>query len=278
MIQTNKIIILIFFLLIFGCSKKDTKVIIVEETDIELQMIQSYNDGMKALERRDAIFAAKKFNEAELLYPQSLWAAKSALMAAYSYYSQNYYDDAFFELKRFQELYPNDLNIKYVHYLEAICYYETIIDEKKDLEPLMQAKKKFEFIIITYPNSDFALDAEYKLDLIQDILAAKEIYLGKHYIKKEKWVAAINRFKTVVNDYDTTVYVEEALHRLVEIHYRIGLIEESQKYANLLGYNYQSGKWYKESYKVFNKNYGKPIKKIKKDKISIRKKIKAIFD
>jgi outer membrane protein assembly factor BamD len=199
-------------------------------------------------------------------------------MAAYSYYSQDYFGDAIYELERFIKTYPYDSKIDYAHFLLAMCHYESIVDEKKDLRPLLKAQKKFKFIVKEYPDTDFALDSQFKLDLIFDILASKEMYIGKHYIKKEKWVAAINRYKTVVNDYGTTIYVEEALHRLVEIYYKIGLTEESKKYAALLGYNYLSGEWYKQSYRVFNKNYSNKTSKIKKKGNFITRKFKALFD
>ena len=142
----------------------------------------------------------------------------------------------------------------------------------------MEATKRFELIKKKYPNSDFALDAEFKINLIEDVLSSKEMYIAKHYIKKEKWIPAINRLKIIVNDYDTTIYVEEALLRLTEIYYKIGLVEESKKYAVLLGYNYLSGEWYKQSYKIFNKSYEDTVKKIKKEKKkSIFKKLKSIF-
>jgi len=273
-----RICLVVLFIFLFSCSK-DKKVEIIEEESLELQMINSYKEGLKAFKDGDVLFAAKKFNEAELLYPQSEWAPKSALMAAYSYYSQDYYGDAIYELERFIKKYSYDPKIDYAHFLLAMCYYESIVDEKKDLGPLLKAEEKFKFIIKNYPETDFALDAKFKIDLIYDILASKEMYIGKHYIKKEKWIAAINRFKTVVNEYETTIYVEEAIHRLVEIYYKIGLIDQSKKYANLLGYNYQSGKWYAESYKVFNKNYKSPFKKVKKKKRNfIIKKFKSLFD
>ena len=180
----KKILLFILILFIFSCSQKE-KVSIIKEKDVELQMIESFKEGYKELEDGDVLFAAKKFNEAELLYPQSDWAPKAALMAAYAYYSQDYYFDAIYELQRFIKTYPNHKNISYAHFLLGICYYENIVDEKKDLEPLLNAKKKFEFIIEKYPNTDFALDAEYKLDLIQDFLASKEMYIAYHYIKKK---------------------------------------------------------------------------------------------
>ena len=273
------ILIILIFLFLNSCSNDKKKIDIIEEEDIELQMIDSYKEGIKALEEGDILFAAKKFNEAELVYPQSDWAPKSALMSAYSYYIQDYYGDAIFELNRFIKTYPKDLRLSYAHFLLGMCYYEQIIDEKKDLGPILKAKEKFNYNLKKYPSTDFALDAQFKLDLINDILASKEMYIGKHYVKKQKWIPAINRFKTIVNNYETTVYVEEALFRLVEIYYLLGLTDESQKYAKLLGYNYLSSRWYKESYRIFNKNYESPSEKIKKKKRNfIIRKFKSIFN
>ena len=271
----NNLFRLIIILLLISCSKQE-KVSIVKEKNIETQMIEAFKQGYEELENGDVLFAAKKFNEAELLYPQSDWAPRAALMAAYSYYSQDYYYDAEYELKRFLKIYPNQPNISYAHYLLGMVYYEKIVDEKKDLEPLLMAEKKFKFVEKNYPNSDFALDASYKLDLIQDYLASKEMYIGVHYIKKKKWIAAINRFKNVVNNYQETAFIDEALHRLVELHYKIGLINESQKYASLLGYNYKSSEWYTKSYKIFNENYKSNIE-IKKEKEGIFKKFKRLL-
>ena len=271
----NNLIRLIIILLLISCSKQE-KVSVVQEKNIETQMIEAFKEGYEELENGDVLFAAKKFNEAELLYPQSDWAPKAALMAAYSYYSQDYYYDAEYELKRFLKIYPNQKDIPYAHYLLGMVYYEKIVDEKKDLEPLLMAEKKFKFIEKNYPNSDFALDASYKLDLIQDYLASKEMYIGIHYMKKKKWIAAINRFKNVVNNYQETAFIDEALHRLVELYYNIGLIEESQKYASLLGYNYKSSEWYTKSYKIFNENYKSNLE-IKREKEGIFKKFKKLL-
>jgi outer membrane protein assembly factor BamD len=239
-------------------------------------MIDAFQIGYEELINGDTLYAAKKFNEAELLFPQSQWAAKAALMAGYTYYSDNYYGDAIFEIERYLKTYPNHKNVDYAHFLLAMCYYENIVDEKKDLEPLLLSKQKFEFILENYPDTDFAQDAKFKINLIQDVLASKEMYIGKYYLKKEKWVAAINRFKTIINKYETTIYVEEALHRLVEANYKIGLVDEAEKYANLLGYNYESSQWYEQSYKIFNKDY-KSLHEIKKDKQSVFKRFKKLF-
>ena len=270
-------IILLIFL--NTCSKKEEKISIIKEKELNLQMIDAYKEGIKAFNEGDMLFAAKKFNEAEILYPQSEWAPRSILMAAYSYYYHDYYFDAISELERFIKKHPEHERINYAHFLLAICYYEQIVDEKKDIEPLLNAQKEFKFIIKNYPNSDFALDAKFKLDLTNDVLASKEIFLGRYYLKREKWIAAINRFKYVVEHYDTTVYIEESLHRLVEVHYKLGLIDEAEKYANLLGYNYQSSDWYKASYAILNKDYKDPIKKINEKKGNfIIRKFKGLFE
>ena len=270
--------LIIFFLFLSSCSGSSEKnVSIIEEDDLDLQMIAAYREGVKALEDGDVYYAAKKFNEAELLYPQSHWAPKSILMASFAYYMQAYYKNAADEINRFIKKYPKNKNLDYAYYLLAMCHYESIIDEKKDLKPLLQARDSFRLVIEKFPLTDFAIDAKYKLGLINDLLAAKEMYIARHYIKKEKWIPAINRLKIVVDDYNTTIYIEEALHRLVEIHYRIGLINEAKKYANTLGYNYLSSKWYKESYRVFNKDYKIERKTSKKEKKRLRDRIKSFF-
>ena len=277
----SKHIIFLFIYIIFivSCSKDKSKVDqVLLEQDVEAEMILAYKEGMKELEKGDALYASRKFDEAEILFPQSIWAAKASLMSAYALYSQNYYDDAIFNLERHIKNYPKDKDLVYAHYLIAICYFEQLYDEKKDLKPLVKAREKFEHILKKYPNTDYAIDAKWKMGLIVDQMAAKEMYIGRYYMKMEKWIAAINRFKFVVKYYDTTVYIEEALHRLVEIYYKIGLVEDAQKIAATLGYNYGSGEWYKNSYRIFNKSY-KTAKITKKKKDSfIRKKFKKLFE
>ena len=260
----------------FSCSKDIAKKPIITEKSIELQMLESYQDGLKELEKGDVIYAAKKFNEAETLFPQSEWAPKAALMAAYAYYSQSYYADAIFEIERFIKIYPRHKNIDYAYYLLSLSHYEQIIDEKKDLQSITKAKKNFEYLLKKYPDTEYALDAEFKMDMVNDILASKEMYIGRYYFERKKWIPAINRFKTVLKVYDTTIYIEEALHRLVEVHYTLGLEDEAKKYANLLGYNYQSSKWYEKSYSVFNKSYEK--KKNKEKNSFVIKKFKSLFE
>ena len=277
----NIFLILIIILLSVSCSNEKVKKSVIIEKSLDLQVQEAYQEGKKSLEEGDVLFAAKKFNEAEILFPQSKWAPKSSLMAAYSYYSQDYYSDAIMELDRFIRVYPLNKNLDYAHYLLALCYYEQIVDEEKDVGSMTNAKDNFNIVINKYPNTEYAIDSIFKVDLIDDILASKEMYIGRYYFEKQKWIAAINRFRTVVDNYETTVYTEEALHRLVEIHYRIGLENEAKKFAKLLGYNYQSSKWYEQSYMIFDKKYEKNrnslIKKNNKTK-GIIKKFKSLIN
>tara|TARA_X000001036_G_scaffold414522_1_gene429822 strand:- start:34 stop:894 length:861 start_codon:yes stop_codon:yes gene_type:complete len=276
----NFLVIILITFLLYSCSKKE-RVTILQEKDLNEQMIELYEEAYVEFLEGDALYSAKKFNEAELIFPQSEWAPIAALMSAYVYYSDDYYSDSIYELERYLKVYPKHKDRDYAHFLLAMCYYENIIDEKRDLGPLLKSKKEFEFVIKEYPNTDFAEDAKFKIGLITDRLAGKEMYIGRHYLKGQKWIPAINRFKNVLENYQTTVYVEEAIHRLVETYYIIGLESESKKYANLLGYNYQSSDWYKASYKVFNKDYNFSEKKFsktkKKDKRSLFKKFIGKF-
>ena len=269
--------VILIFVLIISCSKKEKKVEVLKEKNLETQMIEVYNQAIVELERGDVIYAGKKFSEAELLYPQSVWAPRAVLMSAYGYFTQGYFSDAINELERFLIKYKYHPNTDYAYYLLALCHYDQIVDEKKDLKEIIEAKKYFELIINEFPNTEYANDSKFKLELIIEIMASKEMYLARYYTQREKWIPAINRYKKVVNEYDKTIYIEEALHRLVELHYRIGLIEEAKKYASLLGYNYQSSQWYESSYRIFDKKY--ETKRIKKDSKNntILKKFKKLF-
>ena len=267
-------------LLIFNasCKNKDTSKLIIVDEELDIQMIKAYKEGLELLNKGDGLGASKKFSDAELLYPQSIWAPRSSLMSAYSLYSSMYFMDAVYEAERFLKVYPKHEREVYAYYLLAISYYDQIIDEKKDLNPLIKAKANFEIVIDKYPNSDFAFDSKLKLEAIQEILASKEMYTAKYYFEREKWIPAINRYKNVINKYQTTIYVEEALHRLVEIHYIIGLEDEAKKYAVLLGYNYKSSEWYEESYKVFNRDYEKiSIRKKNKNKKTVLEKLRSLI-
>ena len=273
----NRFILILLLVIFTSCSKEKLKVSAIKEKSLDGQVLEAYTEGLDSLRGGDVLFAAQKFNEAEMLFPQSEWAPKSALMAAYSYYSQDYLDDAIAELNRFLKIYPLSENNDYALYLLANSYYEKIVDEKKDLQSILSAKKNFSRVSKEFPNTEYALDSEFKIDLINDVLASKEMYVGRYYFDRKKWIPAINRFRTIIDDYDTTIYVEEALHRLVEVHYKIGLTNEAEKYAQILGYNYKSSKWYEKSYAVFNKDYErKRIKKEKKKK-SFISKVKSLF-
>ena len=274
----SSIILLIFIIFFNSCAKEDLKENLITEKSLDLQVFEVYSEGMKSLQEGDVIFAAKKFNEAEILFPQSEWAPKSALMAAYSYYTQDYYFETILELERFLRIYPNYKNIDYAYYLLGISHYEQIIDEKKDLQSIMNAKYYFNYIIKNFPDTEYSIDSEFKIGLIEDILASKELYIGRYYLEKKKWIPAINRFRNIVDNYETTIYTEEALHRLVEVYYILGLKDEAKKYAKLLGYNYESSEWYQQSYKIFNKKYEINKQNREKNKNSILKKAKSLFN
>jgi len=281
----NKFFIILLFFGLISCSNKE-KISEIKEQDIQKQMIALFDEGYSEFLNGDTLYAAKKFNEAELIFPQSECAPVAALMTAYVCYSDDYYRDAISELERFLKVYPNHKDIDYAYFLLAMCYYENIVDEKRDLDPLIKSRDTFKYVVKNFPTTDFATDAKFKINLINDRLAGKEMYIARHYLKSKKWIPAINRFKNVVENYQTTVYVEEALHRLVETYFILGLEEESKKYAKLLGYNYKSSDWYKASYKVFNKDYEFSVKKFeqikKRDKDSIFRrfvgKFKNIFN
>ena len=263
-----------------SCAKDKKEISQIKEINQEKELVNTYSEGMVAIEEADYFIASKKFLESEMLFPQSVWAPKSALMAAYSDYMMDNYSSAKFNLERYMSTYPQHKDLAYAHYLLAMCYYENIVDETTDQEPILNAKQQFEIVVKQYGKTDFAIDAKFKLSLLNDILASKEMYIGRHYVKSKKWIAAINRFKTVLIKYETTVYVEEAIHRLVEIHYYVGLNDEANKYAKLLGYNYLSSKWYKSSYELLNKDYkSKKLRKnSSKDRMGIIKAFKKLFE
>ena len=272
------ILLLLLISFLNACSKDKIKESQIIEKDLDLQVLEAYQEGLASLEEGDVIFAAKKFNEAEILFPQSIWAPKSALMAAYSYYSQDYYGDAIAELDRFIKIYPYDKNLDYAYYLLGTSHYEQIVNEEKDLQSMTEAKKNFTIVINNFPKTEYSLDANFKLDLINQVLASKEMYIGRYYFEKKKWIASINRFLNVINNYNETIYIEEALYRLVEMYYILGLESESKKYAQLLGYNYNSSEWYKKSYKLFNASYKEKEKKIKNNKSKIIQKVKSLLN
>ena len=267
--------LLLIFFLIISCSKEEPELNIPASTD---QSFVIYKEAIEAMKKGNYLRASEKFSEAELILPKIEFSSKALLMSSYCLYLINFYEDATVNLERFISQYPADKNLAYAQYLIAITLYEQILDEKKDIEPLVKAKKKIEFFLKNFPNTEYALDLKFKLDLVNNQLAAKEMYIAKYYIKTQKWIPAINRLKFIVSDFSKTVFVEEALHRLVEVYYRIGLPEEAKVAAAILGYNYNSSEWYEQSYKILNKSY-KLTKKneINKDMGLIKKTIKKIL-
>ena len=268
---------LIFVILIFfitnNCAKKES----IYELKNQADPYKLYEEGFDSFNKGDYFYAEKKFSEAELNFKIIEFAAKSAIMSSYSLYGINFYTESLENLNRYLRKYPADKNIIYAHYLIAIIHYEQISDEKKDLKPLLEASKKIDFFLKEFPDSDYAIDLKFKKDLIQNQLAAKELYVAKYYISVQKWVPAINRLKKIIEEYERTVFIEEALHRLVEINYYLGLEKEAKKYAKILGYNYNSGEWFEQSYKVLNKDYKiKDRAEIKKDSNFLKKIIKKI--
>ncbi len=269
-------LIIILFPFFSFCSKKD---VLYQPSD-KVDPYVIYKEGLEAFENNDFFYAEKKFSEAEINFEKPELAAKSAIMSSFSLYGINFYKEAEKNLQRFIEIYPADKNIIYAHYLLAIIYFEQISDERKDLEPLLKAEEKINEFLKLYPDTDYAVDLKFKSDLIQNQLAAKELFVAKYYISVKKWVPAINRLKNIVNTYDSTIFIEEALHRLVEIHYHLGLEAEAKKYTKILGYNFNSSEWFEQSYKILNKNYvlkkKEVSKKDKKDNGIINKIIKMI--
>ena len=269
MILRRLTLAIILSFLVLSCSK-DKKIVYEPSTKVDAFAI--YEEGLKAFEINDFFYASKKFSEAELNFKNIDLAAKSAIMSSFSLYGINFYTEALENLNRYLKKYPADRNVIYAHYLIAIIYFEQISDEKKDLAPLIKANNKIDFFLKSYPNSEYAMDLRFKKDLIQNQLAAKELFVARFYISTKKWVPAINRLKVIVKDYDQTIFIEEALHRLVEINFHLGLEEEAKKYANILGYNYNSSEWFEQSYKILNKDYKiKNLSKSKKEKGFIEK-------
>ena len=274
--MVNKLLFLITILfLLLGCSKENEPIYIAAQKEDPSKL---YTIALEAMDKRDFFFAQKKFFEAERNFKNVDFAAKSSLMGSFCLYGINFYSQALDNLDRYLKTYPADKNIEYAHYLIAIIYFEQISDEKKNIQPLLKAKQKIDFFIKEYSYTEYALDLMFKKDLIQNQLAAKELFVAKHYISLQKWVPAINRLKIIVKKYDKTIFIEEALHRLVEIHYHLGLENEAKSFAKILGYNYNSSEWYEQSYKILNKSYVMVDRKKKKTDSLIKKMLKKIYD
>ena len=249
--QSSLITVIILALSLFSCSKNEP---IYQPTE-KNNPYTLYQEGYVAFEKNDFFFANKKFLEAEASFENLDQAAKAAIMSCFSLYGINFYDEALNNLDRFLKTYRANENVIYAEYLKAIIYFEQMSDEKKDIKPLLDAKQQINFFINKYPDTDYSIDLKFKKDLVENQLAAKELFVAKYYISVQKWIPAINRLKIILKQYDKTVFIEEALHRLVEINFHIGLENEAKKYAKILGYNYNSSEWFKQSYKILNKDY-----------------------
>lgn len=230
-------------LLAGGCSSDDDEMVYEERPVDEL-----YNEAMDAMEVGNFRSASELFDEVERQHPYSPWATKAQLMAAYAFYQGEQYDEAVAALDRFIQLHPANPDVPYAHYLKGLCYYEQISDVTRDQEMTELARKSFEELVSRYPDSEYSRDGKLKLDLIYDHLAGKEMTIGRYYLNQGHYLASINRFKRVIELYQTTTHVPEALHRLVEAYAALGLDEEARKTAAVLGYNFPGSEWYIDSY------------------------------
>lgn len=212
-----------------------------------------YQEAAKKLEQKRYSEAVPLFEEVERQHPYSAWARRAMLMKAFAHYQTNDYDEAVAALDQFITLHPGNKDAPYAYYLKAMCYYERITDVGRDQENTENAVKALNDVIRRYPNTEYARDARLKLDLTYDHLAGKEMYIGRYYLKQNMQIAAINRFKYVINNYQTTSHVPEALHRLVEAYLELGIVDEARAAAAVLGHNYPGSKWYQDSYQFFRR-------------------------
>ena len=266
------ILILASFFLI-NCSSKNENLIKPKKT-IPLELL--YKEAYKNFEQGKYQDAVELFQEVEKNYGYTEWAAKALLLKSYIYYDSSRYVEALENLKNFKKLYSGNSELAYVEYLIAICLFEQINISARDQTNTRLSFQQFNKVIKNYPNTPYAEDLKLKLDLINDQLAGKEMYVARYYQKREKWLAALKRLTNILEKYQTTIYIEEALHRMVEIHYRIGNIEAAKKYASILGYNFNDSDWFKKSYTiVVDKNFVVQQKNTKK---TLREKLKALIN
>ena len=223
---------------------------------VERPVSSIYNEAMDLLQNTQYRDAAQQFDEVERQHPYSVWATKAQLMAAYSYYQSNRYDDAIIALDRFTQLHPANRDVVYAYYLKALSYYEQISDVARDQKMTDLALQALNEVVKRFPASEFARDAKVKIDLTYDHLAGKEMEIGRYYLDQKYYLAAINRFRTVVEKFDTTTHVPEALHRLTEAYLALGIQTEARKTASVLGHNFPNSEWYSDSFYLFE---GKPV-------------------
>ena len=246
-------ILLIFFSVISCSSPEDKKLTdLSKKNKIELPALWKFaiDDFNNSLPEE----AIEKFKLVEKDYSYTEWAPRSLLMIAYVYYEANRCADAISAVERYIKFYPNNIERIYAEYLKGVCYFEEVSEFSKDQDNTFKAINQFKLLISSYPNTEYANDAKYKLDLLNDLLAGKEMYVARYYMNIQKWGGAINRLQTIIEKYQNTIYIEEALYRLVEIYHKLGLVEDASKAAAILGYNYNSSEWYKKSYLLVSTN------------------------
>ena len=219
-----------------------------EETYRERPVEQLYNLAMDSLAGGNPREAAQNFDEVERQHPYSIWARKAQVMAAYSHYLANQYDDAILAAERYLQLHPGSRDAPYATYLVAICYYEQIADVGRDQKITRQALDALQTVVDRFPTTEYARDAKLKIDLTRDHLAGKEMEIGRFYLTHRNFAGAINRFAAVIENYQTTSHVPEALYRLTESYLAMGVLEEAQATAAVLGFNYPGSEWYADSY------------------------------
>jgi outer membrane protein assembly factor BamD len=227
--------------LLAGCAAKETPY-------VERPVHEIYNAAVDQLQAGNYAGAAEQFDEVERQHPYSIWATKAQVQAAYAHYQANKYDEAIIALDRFIQLHPGNRDIAYAYYLKALSYYEQISDVSRDQANTENALNSLLEVVRRFPNTRYARDATLKIDLTRDHLAGKEMAVGRYYLRRREFLAAINRFRRVIDDYQTTTHVPEALHRIAEAYESIGLPAEAKKAAAVLGHNYPGSEWYQDSY------------------------------
>ena len=238
----------LFVVLIIFTACSDTKLMTPETEGEKLQIL--YNDAMDLVKKKDFVDAAALFEDIERQYPYSKWSNQAQLMSGFCYYKSRMYNDSLDALERFIALYPGSSKISYAYYLRALNYFEQVNDVERDQVITAKAKKAFNEVINKFPKSEFAMDALSRIDILDDRLAAKEMEIGRFYQFDHQWISAINRYNTILNQYKSSIYTEEALHRLVEIYFSLGLHEEAKRYAATLQFNFPGSDWYIKSYEL----------------------------
>lgn len=221
---------------------------------VERPVEQLYREAVEKVETKRYEEAVLLFDEVERQHPYSSWARRAMLMSAFVQYEQNRYEDALANLDRFISIHPGNKDAAYAYYLKAMCQYERIRDVGRDQDITRNALAALNDVVQRYPDSEYARDARLKLDLTYDHLAGKEMEVGRYYLRRNQYIAAINRFNTVVEDYQTTTHVPEAMHRLVEAYLELGVLPEAQRHAAILGFNYPGSEWYQDTYKLFEQH------------------------